>query len=222
MKTASAISTVRVARSSPISATESGRSPRPWRIRPEDRLPQRHRVHQSPGGGLAAELAALAPGDLDKATSSPAAPRRSKPRSNWPGSTGWRPGKPSKHKIIALFPAYHGNTLLALSASAREHYKTYYREWLVDVVRIPAPYSYRCECGGNEDRVRSSEFRHVRCPSGSVRARGRDPPGGTGECGRLHRRTSGRQLDRSVGSCAGIFPPDSRNLRQVQGALHRR
>ncbi len=57
-------------------------------------------------------------------------------------------GKPSKHKIIALFPAYHGNTLLALSASAREHYKTYYREWLVDVVRIPAPYSYRCECGG--------------------------------------------------------------------------
>jgi hypothetical protein len=57
-------------------------------------------------------------------------------------------GKPSKHKVIALFPAYHGNTLLALSASAREHYKTYYREWLVDVHRIPAPYPYRCECGG--------------------------------------------------------------------------
>jgi adenosylmethionine-8-amino-7-oxononanoate aminotransferase len=57
-------------------------------------------------------------------------------------------GRISKHKIVALAPAYHGNTLLALSASARDHYKTYYREWLVDVVRIPAPYAYRCACGG--------------------------------------------------------------------------
>lgn len=61
-------------------------------------------------------------------------------------------GKPNKHKIIALTPSYHGNTLLALSASAREHYKVMYREWLVDVLRIPAPYPYRCGCGGcNED-----------------------------------------------------------------------
>lgn len=58
-------------------------------------------------------------------------------------------GRPGKHKIVALTPAYHGNTLLALSASAREHYKTYYREWLVDVHRIPAPYAYRCPCGGD-------------------------------------------------------------------------
>src|SRR6185436_17859191 len=41
-------------------------------------------------------------------------------------------GKPGKHKIIALQPSYHGNTMLALSASAREHYKLMYREWLVD------------------------------------------------------------------------------------------
>jgi adenosylmethionine-8-amino-7-oxononanoate aminotransferase len=60
-------------------------------------------------------------------------------------------GKPTKHKVIALYPAYHGNTLLALSASAREHYKTYYREWLVDIHRIPAPYPYRCSCGGIPD-----------------------------------------------------------------------
>jgi hypothetical protein len=50
--------------------------------------------------------------------------------------------------VIALAPAYHGNTLLALSASAREHYKTYFRGWLVDVARVPAPYTYRCACGG--------------------------------------------------------------------------
>jgi adenosylmethionine-8-amino-7-oxononanoate aminotransferase len=57
-------------------------------------------------------------------------------------------GRPRKHLVIALAPAYHGNTLLALSASAREHYKALYREWLVDVVRVPAPYTYRCACRG--------------------------------------------------------------------------
>jgi hypothetical protein len=45
---------------------------------------------------------------------------------------------PAKHKIVALTPSYHGNTLLALSASAREHYKALYKGWLVDVVRAPA------------------------------------------------------------------------------------
>jgi adenosylmethionine-8-amino-7-oxononanoate aminotransferase len=57
-------------------------------------------------------------------------------------------GRPRKQAIVALSPAYHGNTLLALSASAREHYRTYYRDWLVDVVRVPAPYAYRCPCRG--------------------------------------------------------------------------
>jgi hypothetical protein len=52
-------------------------------------------------------------------------------------------GRPRKHKIIALAPAYQGNTPLALSASAREHYRTLYHDWLVGVVRIPAPYAYR-------------------------------------------------------------------------------
>jgi adenosylmethionine-8-amino-7-oxononanoate aminotransferase len=47
-------------------------------------------------------------------------------------------GKPAKQKIVALSPAYHGNTMLALSASAREHYKTLYKGWLVDVIRVPA------------------------------------------------------------------------------------
>ncbi|MFN8652105.1 MAG: aminotransferase class III-fold pyridoxal phosphate-dependent enzyme [Gemmatimonadales bacterium] len=101
-----------------------------------------------PVEALADELAALAIGDLDKfyflGSGSEAVEAALKlARQYWVEL-----GKPSKHKIIALFPAYHGNTLLALSASAREHYKTYYREWLVDVHRIPAPYPYRCECGG--------------------------------------------------------------------------
>ena len=57
-------------------------------------------------------------------------------------------GRPSKHKIIALSPGYHGSTLLALSASAREAHKAPFKPWLVDVHRIPASYPYRCECGG--------------------------------------------------------------------------
>ena len=47
-------------------------------------------------------------------------------------------GKPSKTRIIAMSPSYHGNTLLALSASAREHYKKAFGGWLVDVLRVPA------------------------------------------------------------------------------------
>ena len=60
-------------------------------------------------------------------------------------------GSPEKHRIIALSPAYHGNTLLALSASARPRYSAAWGEWLVDVRRIPAPYAYRCGCGGAAD-----------------------------------------------------------------------
>jgi adenosylmethionine-8-amino-7-oxononanoate aminotransferase len=97
---------------------------------------------------LAAELAALAPGDLDKvyplSSGSDAIEAALKlARQYWLES-----GRPKKHKVVALTPAYHGNTLLALSASAREHYRTLYRDWLVDVVRVPAPYAYRCGCGG--------------------------------------------------------------------------
>ncbi|MDD5305403.1 MAG: aminotransferase class III-fold pyridoxal phosphate-dependent enzyme, partial [Elusimicrobia bacterium] len=53
-------------------------------------------------------------------------------------------GKPGKHKIIARTPGYHGNTLLALSASARGAYKKMFAPWLVPVTMIPAPYPYRC------------------------------------------------------------------------------
>jgi adenosylmethionine-8-amino-7-oxononanoate aminotransferase len=98
---------------------------------------------------LSAELAALTPGDLDRvyplSSGSDAIEAALKlARQYWVDL-----GRPGKHKVIALTPAYHGNTLLALSASAREHYKTLFSEWLIDVVRIPAPYAYRCECGGS-------------------------------------------------------------------------
>ncbi|MGH7535075.1 MAG: aspartate aminotransferase family protein, partial [Gemmatimonadales bacterium] len=97
---------------------------------------------------FAAELAALCPGDLELVyplTSGSEAVEAALQlaRQYWVES-----GRPAKHRIVALTPAYHGNTLLALSASAREHQQTYFHQWLVDVVRVPAPYPYRCECRG--------------------------------------------------------------------------
>ena len=97
---------------------------------------------------LAAELAETLPGDLSKVyflcSGSEAVEAALKlARQYWVER-----GRPTKQRIIALAPGYHGNTLLALSASAREAYKAMFRPWLVDVRRIPAPYPYRCECGG--------------------------------------------------------------------------
>jgi len=60
-------------------------------------------------------------------------------------------GRSSKHRVIALNPSYHGNTMLALSASARQTYRVHWPEWLTDVRRIPAPYAYRCDCRGAID-----------------------------------------------------------------------
>jgi adenosylmethionine-8-amino-7-oxononanoate aminotransferase len=97
---------------------------------------------------LAAEIARRSPGELELvyplSSGSEAVEAALKlARQYWVET-----GAPARRTIVALSPAYHGNTLLALSASAREHYTTCFRDWLVDVVRVPAPYAYRCECRG--------------------------------------------------------------------------
>lgn len=101
-----------------------------------------------PVESFAAELAALCPGDLDLVyplgSGSEAVEAALKlARQYWVEN-----GRPKKHRVVSLVPGYHGNTLLALSASARPHYATFYRDWLVKVVRVPAPCAYRCGCGG--------------------------------------------------------------------------
>jgi adenosylmethionine-8-amino-7-oxononanoate aminotransferase len=105
-----------------------------------------------PVEALATELAATLPGDLDKlyflSSGSEAVEAALKlARQYWVER-----GRSAKHRIIALAPSYHGNTLLALSASAREHYQAPYRDWLVDVHHIAAPYPYRCPCRGEDAR----------------------------------------------------------------------
>jgi adenosylmethionine-8-amino-7-oxononanoate aminotransferase len=52
-------------------------------------------------------------------------------------------GQPGRAKILARTPAYHGNTLYALSASAREHYRKFFGPLLSPILRVEAPYGYR-------------------------------------------------------------------------------
>jgi adenosylmethionine-8-amino-7-oxononanoate aminotransferase len=53
----------------------------------------------------------------------------------------------AKRVFISRTPGYHGNTLAALSLSARRHYQEMFRPMLSESVKIPAPYCYRCYRG---------------------------------------------------------------------------
>jgi adenosylmethionine-8-amino-7-oxononanoate aminotransferase len=97
---------------------------------------------------LASEIARLSPGDLELVypltSGSEAVEAGLKlARQYWSES-----GRGTKHKVLAFTPSYHGNTLLALSASSRAQYKRFFSEWLIDIVRVPAPYPFRCKCQG--------------------------------------------------------------------------
>ncbi len=99
---------------------------------------------------LAAEIARRSPGDLELVyplgSGSEAVEAALKlARQYWVESD-----RREKHKVLALTPSYHGNTLLALSASARPRYSALFGDWLVEVVRVAAPYTYRCGCDGRE------------------------------------------------------------------------
>lgn len=52
-------------------------------------------------------------------------------------------GFPNKSKLITRTPGYHGNTLYALSASGRPHYKKVYGPLISPVLTVSAPYGYR-------------------------------------------------------------------------------
>lgn len=101
-----------------------------------------------PAEELAAELASLCPPGLDKAyflcNGGDAVEAALKlARQYWVES-----GRSSKHKILSLKPGYHGTTLLAISVSTRAGKEKFFPEWLLSVRSVPAPYAYRCPCGG--------------------------------------------------------------------------
>jgi adenosylmethionine-8-amino-7-oxononanoate aminotransferase len=132
-----------------------------------------------PAEALAEELRALNPPGLDFAfflsSGSEAVEAALKlARQHWVES-----GRPGKHKVIARSPGYHGNTLLALSASAREHYRRTYGPWLIPVTMIPAPYPYRCEPGSPAMTGEALEEAILREGAESVAAFIAEPVGGS-------------------------------------------
>jgi adenosylmethionine-8-amino-7-oxononanoate aminotransferase len=60
-------------------------------------------------------------------------------------------GEAGRHKVIARWGSYHGNTLGALDASGREPLRRPYEPWLGRAVHIPAPYEYRCPNPGHPE-----------------------------------------------------------------------
>jgi adenosylmethionine-8-amino-7-oxononanoate aminotransferase len=53
-------------------------------------------------------------------------------------------GEPGRHKVIARWGSYHGNTRGALDASGREPLRRPYLPWLGHAVHVPPAYEYRC------------------------------------------------------------------------------
>ena len=118
-------------------------------------------------------------------------------------------GRPAKRKIVALAPSYHGNTLLALSASGRPHYQT--------TSAIGWSRSSGCR-----RLTRTAASATAQRPSARLQrrgARGRAARGRAGHRGRLHRGAGRRLIDRGVGSAAGVLAPSPGDLRPPRGAL---
>jgi adenosylmethionine-8-amino-7-oxononanoate aminotransferase len=61
-------------------------------------------------------------------------------------------GRRTKRRFISRTPSYHGNTLAALSLSARRHYQDTFRPMLNESLKVPAPYCYRCYRGESYPR----------------------------------------------------------------------
>ena len=53
-------------------------------------------------------------------------------------------GEPARHRIVARWRSYHGNTRGALDASGREPLRAPYTPWLGHALHAPAVYEYRC------------------------------------------------------------------------------
>jgi adenosylmethionine-8-amino-7-oxononanoate aminotransferase len=61
-------------------------------------------------------------------------------------------GDAGRHKVIARWGSYHGNTRGALDASGREPLRRPYAPWLGQALHVPAVYEYRCPNPSHPDR----------------------------------------------------------------------
>jgi adenosylmethionine-8-amino-7-oxononanoate aminotransferase len=80
-------------------------------------------------------------------------------------------GAGSRHKVIARWGSYHGNTLGALDASGREPLRRPYEPWLGRVSHVAPAYEYRCPLASHPDGCGEA---HARLLDETIRREGPD------------------------------------------------
>jgi adenosylmethionine-8-amino-7-oxononanoate aminotransferase len=96
---------------------------------------------------LAEELAAFAPGDLNRTFFSSGGSEAIETGIKIARDYFLATGKPGKHKVVGRWRAYHGNTMGALSASGNVGRRIPYCPYLLNFPHIAPPYCYRCFLG---------------------------------------------------------------------------
>jgi adenosylmethionine-8-amino-7-oxononanoate aminotransferase len=93
---------------------------------------------------LAERLSALAPGDLDRVYPVSGGSEANESAMKLARQYFLETGRPARHKVIARWTSYHGNTLGALSLSGHVARRRQYTPMLLDEPHIPPCYCYRC------------------------------------------------------------------------------
>lgn len=96
---------------------------------------------------LAERLAALAPGDLDRVYPVSGGSEANESAVKFARQYFLERGQPSRHRVIARWTSYHGNTLGALALSGHAARRRQYLPLLSDQPHIPPCYCYRCPYG---------------------------------------------------------------------------
>jgi adenosylmethionine-8-amino-7-oxononanoate aminotransferase len=101
-----------------------------------------------PGIELAARLASLAPGDLNRVFLTPSGGDAVESAIKLSRQYWKLKGQPSKTKIMSRYLAYHGTSLGALSLTGVPAIKTPFEPLMPGAIKIQTPYQYRChDCG---------------------------------------------------------------------------
>jgi adenosylmethionine-8-amino-7-oxononanoate aminotransferase len=93
---------------------------------------------------LAARIAALAPGDLNRVFLTPSGGDAVESAIKLARQYWKLVGKPSKHKVISRHLAYHGTSIGALSLTGVPSIKTPFEPLMPGAVKVQTPYRYRC------------------------------------------------------------------------------
>jgi adenosylmethionine-8-amino-7-oxononanoate aminotransferase len=93
---------------------------------------------------LAARLAALAPGDLDRVFFTPTGGDAVETAIKLARQYWKLRGQPQRHKVISRYLAYHGTGLGALAVTGVPSIKTPFEPLMPGAVKVQTPYRFRC------------------------------------------------------------------------------